>query len=92
LVPSVRRSGGSTKHGGITHEGSKWMRWGLVQAVHVHLRFDSELSRFYRRLSRCKPKQVAVTATARKMLKVVYWMLRSGESYRPWPSGVPREV
>jgi transposase len=92
LVPSVRRSGGSTKHGGITHEGSKWMRWGLVQAVHVHIRFDTELTRFYRRLASGKPKQVAVTATARKMLKVVYWMLRSGESYRPWPSGVSREV
>ena len=51
LVPSVRRSGGSTKHGGITHEGSKWMRWALIQAVHVHIRFDTELTRFYRRLA-----------------------------------------
>lgn len=93
LVPSVRRSGGSTKHGGITHEGSKWMRWALVQAVHVHIRFDTELTKFYRRLAAGKPKQVAITATARKMLKVVYWLLRNGESYRPWPtSGVPREV
>ena len=92
LVPSVRRSGGSTKHGGITHEGSKWMRWALIQAVHVHIRFDTELTRFYRRLVVSKPRQVAVTATARKMLKVVYWLLRNGESYRPWPGGVPREV
>jgi len=82
LVPSVRRSGESTRHGGITKEGSKWMRWALIQAVHVHVRYDTDLSRFYRRLARRKAKQEAVVATARKMLKVVYWMLRDGEPYR----------
>ena len=30
LVPTVRRSGGSTRHGGITKEGSKWLRWTLT--------------------------------------------------------------
>ena len=40
------------------------------------LRHGSHLSRFYRRLARRKAKQEAVVATARKMLKVVYWMLR----------------
>jgi len=30
LVPIVRRSGGSTWHGGITREGSKWIRWALT--------------------------------------------------------------
>ena len=83
LVPSVRRSGCSTIHGSITKEGSKWVRWALTQAVHVHLRFDTRLTRFYRRLARKKAKQVALIATARKMLKVVYWMLKSGEEYRP---------
>ena len=88
LVPVVWSSGGSTHHGGITREGSKWMRWALTQAVHVHLRYETNLSRFYRRLTRKKPKQVAVMATARKMLKVVYWMLRNNEPYHPGPSVV----
>lgn len=35
LVPSVWRSGGSTWHGGITRDGSKWMRRALTQAVHI---------------------------------------------------------
>ena len=82
LVPSVRRSGDTTRHGGITKEGSRWMRWALIQAVHVHVRYDTDLSRFYRRLARRKARQEAVVATARKMLKVVYWMLRDGEPYR----------
>jgi len=83
LVPSVRRSGSSTIHGSITKAGSKWVRWALTQAVHVHVRYDTRLTRFYRRLARKKAKQVAVMATARKLLKVVYWMLKSGEEYRP---------
>jgi transposase len=83
LVPSVRRSGNSTLHGSITKAGSKWVRWALTQAVHVHIRFDTRLTRFYRRLAGKKAKQVAVMATARKMLKVVYWMLKEKEEYRP---------
>jgi transposase len=83
LVPSVRSSGGTVRHGGITKMGSSWMRWALVQAVHVHVQHDTELSRFYRRLSVRKTRQEAVVATARKMLKVMYWMLLEGEPYHP---------
>lgn len=39
------------------------------------------MSRFYYGLARRKTSQEAVMATARKMLKVVYWMLLSEESY-----------
>jgi len=88
LVPTVRRSGGSTRHGGITKEGSKWLRWGLTQAVHTHIRSETNLTRFYRRLVKTKPNQVAVMATARKMLKVIYWMLRNNEPFHPGPGVV----
>ncbi|MFH1447418.1 MAG: transposase [Candidatus Micrarchaeota archaeon] len=88
LVPTVRRSGGSTHHGCITREGSKWFRWALTQAVHIHVRQETNLARFYHRLAKEKPKQVAVMATARKMLKTVYWMLRNNEPYHPGPGVV----
>ena len=83
LVPGVWRSGDTTHHGGITREGSGWLRWALTQAVHAHLRHETNLTRFYRRLAGKKPTQVATMATARKMLKVVYWMLRNNEPYHP---------
>ena len=83
LVPSVRRSGNSTIHGSITKEGSKWIRWALTQAVHAHLRFDTQLTRFHNRLAEKKPKPVAITATARKLLTVVYWMLKRREPFHP---------
>ena len=84
LVPSVRRSGNSAVYGSITKEGSKWIRWALTQSVHVHVRQDTSLSVFYRRLAGKKSKQVAVVATARKMLKVIYWMLKNREEFHPW--------
>ena len=83
LVPSVRRSGDRTVHGGITREGSRWLRWALVEAVHVHLRYDTRLTRFHRRLARKKSHQVATTATARKMLVAVYCMLKAGRPFQP---------
>ena len=81
LVPSVSRSGSKTVYGPITKEGSKWIRWALVQSVHAHIRQDTGLSRFYHRLARKKGKQIATVANARKMLKVVYWMLKNREEF-----------
>jgi transposase len=83
IVPSVRQSGSRTVYGPITKEGSRWVRWALTQAVHTHVRYDTRLTRFHHRLAKKKGKQVAVIATARKMLKVMYWMLKEQEPYRP---------
>jgi len=33
LVPSTYNSGGVTRHGGITREGSRWLRWAMVEAA-----------------------------------------------------------
>ena len=38
LVPSTRSSGGVERHGRITREGSRWLRWAMVEAAMVHVR------------------------------------------------------
>src|SRR5919106_6781549 len=38
LVPSTHSSGGVTYHGKITKTGSKYLRWVLLECVHVHIR------------------------------------------------------
>ncbi|KXB01449.1 hypothetical protein AKJ41_01520 [candidate division MSBL1 archaeon SCGC-AAA259O05] len=43
--------------------------------------YYSHLTRFYERLERHKPKKLATIATARKLTKVVYWMLKLGEEF-----------
>lgn len=61
------------------------LRRALTQAVMFHLRYETNLKRFYSRLANRKPKQVAVMATASKMLKVIYLMLHNSEPYHPGP-------
>jgi transposase len=33
LVPSTHASGNTVRHGGITKEGSRWLRWVMVEAA-----------------------------------------------------------
>jgi len=78
LVPSLHRSGQKHTSGPITKAGRCRLRWILVEAAHVAARHDPQLGRFYHRLRAKKGTNVAVVATARKML-VVIWHLLSGD-------------
>jgi len=78
LVPSLHRSGQKHTTGPITKAGRSRLRWVLVEAAHVAARHDPQLGRFYYRLRAKKGTNVAVVATARKML-VVIWHLLSGD-------------
>jgi transposase len=83
LDPSIRQSGDSEKHGGITKEGSAPLRWALVQSANVAIRYDEYLGNFYNRLKQRKNHQIAIVATARKMLVSIYYMLTREEVYNP---------
>jgi transposase len=78
LVPRVRESAGKAARGGITHQGSPWMRWILVEAAQVATRCSPAAKRYYERLARKKHKHVARVALARKLLIAVYALLRDG--------------
>ncbi|KXA91590.1 hypothetical protein AKJ64_04645 [candidate division MSBL1 archaeon SCGC-AAA259E17] len=83
LVPKVHKSGETVKYGSITKEGSGLVRWALVQAVLTHIKSDSRLTRYYEKIKK-KSSGKAATATARKMLTVMYFMLKRGEKFRPF--------
>lgn len=78
LVPSLHSSGQKHSSGPITKAGRACLRWVLVEAAHVAARHDPQLGRFYHRLRVKKGTNVAVVATAHKML-VVIWHLLSGD-------------
>lgn len=78
LVPRVRESAGKAARGGITRQGSPWMRWILVEAAPVATRCSPAAKRYYERLARKKHKHVARVALARKLLIAVYALLRDG--------------
>jgi transposase len=82
LVPSVHQSGPARRHGHITKQGNRMLRWVVQECLWSHLRHDTHVSRFFYRLARKKGKKVAAVAAARKLLVAVYWMLRNGEEFR----------
>ena len=68
--------------GGITHQGSAWVRWALVQAASGVIQGVNPFARRYRRLRRRKLANVAKTAIARSLARFVYGVLKSGGDYQ----------
>lgn len=84
LVPRVNCSGQQNHYGGITKRGNSHLRGILIQCawVLVGSKDGGSLRTTYKELSIRKGKGRAIVAVARKMLVVLYQMMRTGELYR----------
>jgi hypothetical protein len=76
-VPSTYASGNKVMHGHITKQGNKWIRWAMVEAVWPAIRKDGELRSYYERLKIKKNANCAKVATAKRLLTIVYRILRA---------------
>lgn len=82
LAPGIRESAGRAKQLGITKEGSRLLRWIMVQAAWRAARHTTRWRMLFLRLQqRCGPKK-AIVAVARRLLGVLVAMLKSGQPYR----------
>ena len=70
---NIYSSGGIAYHSKITKTGSKYLRWIMLEYVHAHIRTDknSNITRFYERLSKRKGAPKAAIAAAPKLLSCV---------------------
>lgn len=84
LVPSTRSSGEKTYHGRITKQGNKWLRWAVVEAVYPAIRADHDLKVFYQKIARRKGANIAKVATARRLLTIIYKILKEKRVYIPY--------
>ncbi|MCW5983575.1 MAG: IS110 family transposase [Bryobacteraceae bacterium] len=82
LAPSTYQSGHKTYHGRITKRGSAHARWMLVEAAQHLDQHPGPLGVFFRRIARKKNRNVAVVATARKLVTIAWHMLKNNEPYR----------
>ena len=84
LVPTVHQSGESNYHGRLSKECNKYLQWILVQCVQNHIKYcpESKISSFYRKLKKKKSNNLAKIAAARKLLQVIYHMLKNGDEFR----------
>ena len=83
LDPVVHQSGETEIHGSISKEGPGALRWALVQSAHIAKRCSDYFGNFYTRLKNRKNKQIAVVATARKILVSMFYMLKRNEPFDP---------
>lgn len=82
LTPSVKQSANTCHYGPITKRGNAHARWLLTQAAQNMARQPGPLGVFFRRLAKRKCWNVAVCATARKLVGVAWLMLKNNEPYR----------
>ena len=82
LVPSVKQSADKCYHGPITKAGSSQTRWLLIQAAQSVGRNPGPLGAFFRKLEKKRNRNVAVVATARKLVTIAWYMIKNQEPYR----------
>jgi transposase len=82
LAPGIRESAGRTKHLGITKEGSRLLRWALVQTAWRLVNRTRRWSFLYNRLKLRTGAKKAIVAVARRIWCVMVAMLKSGQAYR----------
>jgi len=76
IEPLNNESAGKSRNKGISRAGSSLARFLLGQSANIVARYDSKFKAFNQRLAKKKPKPVAKTATARKVLVKLVIMLR----------------
>jgi len=72
LTARVRQSGDHCYRGGITREGSPWLRWILVEAAIKATREDGALKNFYQRIRKRSGAKKARVAVARKLAEICW--------------------
>lgn len=82
LAPSVYQSADTLVCGKITKQGSKSLRWILVQVAQAASRTtDTVFSRFFRRIAFRRGRNKAIVALARKILTILWHLLVNRELY-----------
>jgi transposase len=85
LTPKEDTSAGQIRHGHISKRGPSVVRWLLVEATQQVVRRCPAFAAFFDRVHRGQKdrKKKAIVATARKILTVMFGMLRDGTAFNP---------
>jgi len=81
LAPSTRQSGSKIYHGRIIKDSNSYIRYVLIEAVAHAIKKDNSLYWFYQRIAKKRGTNKARIATARKLAKIIYFMLSKNQDY-----------
>ncbi|MDP3981133.1 MAG: IS110 family transposase [Chlamydiota bacterium] len=82
LAPSTYSSGGKTRHGGITKQGNKWLRWAFVEAAQKAPLTSPYFRQYYERIKERSGWDRARVATARKIAEAVFGVMKNKQIYQ----------
>jgi transposase len=82
LDPGVRSSDGKRHDLKLTKQGSPLLRWIMIQLAHRLKRTTARWQRMFEQIRRRAGNKKATCAVARRILQVIYAMLRDGQAYR----------
>jgi transposase len=88
IVPRVKDSNETIRHGRITKHGSTLARTTLVQCTLSAKRYSPYLRQHYERIQRTRGSGKAIIATARKLLGIIYKTLINGWVFEDFPNFV----
>jgi transposase len=84
VIPSIHSSGGKTYYGPLVQQGNKWLRWAAVEAVMPATKSDFDIHLYSQRLARKKGANTAKVAAARRLLTIIYRVLKEKRAYVPY--------
>lgn len=79
LTPKVRASDTRRRHGAITKQGSRLVRWAAIEAVARQREGSHFYTDYHRHLERRGRRGIARVAIARKLIRLVYYAMRDHE-------------
>lgn len=82
LDPAVRESDGKRHNLGLTNAGSPLLRWVMIQLAHRMKRTTARWRKLFEQICQRAGNKKATCALARRLLLVIYAMLRDGKAYR----------
>lgn len=86
LTADMKESAGRTQSGNITKAGSVTLRWALCQAAVTLCQCDQRQEAIRQRLVKRLGKPKANVAMGRRLLRVLYAMMRDGKAFERGPA------
>jgi transposase len=81
LAPGFRESAGKAKQLGITKEGSRLLRWAMVELAWRMVRTSRKWGRHFTHLEVRIGSKKAIVAIARRLVGMIFGLLRRGQKY-----------
>jgi len=84
LTPTERSSADHTRRGHITKQGSRWLRWAMVEAA-AKVGRAPDLRHFADPIAERRGVKIARVALARRLLTFAFYALRDPDGCRAYP-------